>query len=383
MSPSPQPVALRNARIVLPHEVVTGSVCVQDGVITSIDPGQGSVGEDCEGALLLPGLIELHTDNLERHIRPRPAVVWPGPAAVLAHDGELASVGITTVFDAIRVGRRDLPHTSLESKRYARPVADALTQLRTARALRIDHFLHLRCEVSAASVLEELDEFGEDPLVRLVSLMDHTPGQRQYRDIDRFREHYRGRHGLSGPPLEAFIEAAIADAAHFCAPNETGVAARARKMRAVIGSHDDTTPAHVARSAELGVGFAEFPTTVEAARALNEQGIPVMMGAPNLLRGGSHSGNVAAATLADAGLVDILSSDYVPSALLTGALRLGDLTGDLPAAVSTVTRTPARVAGLDDRGEIAEGMRADLVLVHEAAECAVVRQVWAAGRVVA
>ncbi|MEM6549604.1 MAG: alpha-D-ribose 1-methylphosphonate 5-triphosphate diphosphatase [Pseudomonadota bacterium] len=371
-----------NARMVLAGEVVTGSLVVAEGRIVDMDLGTGSVSGavDLGGALLTPGLVELHTDNLEKHLRPRPGVIWPGAAAVIAHDGEVASTGITTVFDAIRVGTLTQRSAGHESLRYARGAADHIARLMATGVLRADHFLHLRAELCSNTVLEEMDEFAGEAMVRIVSIMDHTPGQRQFADEVKYRHYYQGKHGFSDAEMDAFITANKHLFAEVGAAHEAGVVSRAKALGAVLASHDDTTQAHVARSVEIAVDFAEFPTTLAAARACREAGIPVMMGAPNILRGGSHSGNVAAMELAEAGLLDILSSDYAPSSLLMAAMQIGVELGDLPGAVAMVTRTPARAVGLADRGEIAIGQRADLLTVADLDGVSVVTGVWSAGR---
>ena len=320
MHDSAAALVLANARLVLADEVVTGSVALRGGVITDVDSGArvpaGAL--DCEGALVTPGLIELHTDNLERHLKPRPGVRWPGPEAVVAHDGEVALAGITTVFDAIRVGSLKGRGESVQYLRYARDAADAVKRLKDRDVLRVDHRLHLRSEVCSETVLEELDEFRGEALVGIVSIMDHTPGQRQFADMARHREFYRIRHAMSDYELESYVAHTQGLHARHGAEHEQGIVELARGLGAVLASHDDTTVEHVARSVELGIGFAEFPTTLEAARACRAAGVPVMMGEPNILQGGSHTGNVAAMDLAEQGLLDILSSDYAPSALLMG-----------------------------------------------------------------
>ena len=384
--PAPEPdLILANARLVLPDAVVTGSVAVREGRIADIAEGAGRPrgALDCEGALLIPGLVELHTDNLEKHLKPRPGVEWPHAAAVVAHDGEIAAAGITTVFDAVRVGSLRGAGREFDRDTYARPVVTAIDRLVEAGALRISHMTHLRAELCSHSVLEEMDAFGVADRVRIVSIMDHTPGQRQFRDESKYRQYYQGKHGLSEQEMEDFIRLTKALTAEIGASNEAGVIARAKALGAALASHDDTTEAHVAASLAAGVDFAEFPTTREAAAAYRAAGRPVMMGAPNILRGGSHSGNVAAMELAGAGLLDILSSDYAPSALMMGAMLLAREGGDLPGAIATVTATPARAVGLDDRGEIAIARRADLVTLTEVDGLAIPTGVWCAGRKVA
>ncbi|MGV8989049.1 MAG: alpha-D-ribose 1-methylphosphonate 5-triphosphate diphosphatase [Cypionkella sp.] len=372
---------LANARLVLPNAVIIGSIRLCDGQIAEIATGSsvtpGAI--DCEGDLILPGLIELHTDNLERHIEPRPKVHFPHASAILAHDGELASTGITTVFDALRVG-------SIVSKgktsygEYARLLANEIIAMRQKGALRINHLLHLRAEVCSETLIEELAKFGPQDGIGIVSLMDHTPGQRQFRDLTQLRNYVRGKHGLSEEDFQHHVATQQALSSRLGAAHEAAAVAEARRFGAALASHDDTTAGQVGVSASHGVTFAEFPTTIEAARACREQGIHVMMGAPNLIRGGSHSGNVAAKDLAALDLLDILSSDYVPSALLTATLMLGDLWDDLPRGVATVTRVPAMATGLNDRGSLQAGLRADVIRVARLGRADAVRGVWVAGR---
>jgi alpha-D-ribose 1-methylphosphonate 5-triphosphate diphosphatase len=371
---------LANAQIVLPGEVRRGSIVLRAGRIADLAEGAGvpKGAIDCAGDLVMPGLIELHTDNLERHIQPRPGVHWPHEAAILAHDAELASVGITTVFDAMRVG--SVLSGIGKYAEYARGVASELLALRATEALRISHFLHLRAEVCSETLEAEMAAFGPEDRVGIVSLMDHTPGQRQFRDISKLETYVKGKHGLSDAEFEAHVAQLRRLREAHGARHEAAAVENARRYGAVLASHDDTTAEQVAVSRRYGVGIAEFPTTLEAARACRAHGIAVIMGAPNLIRGGSHSGNVAAGDLAEHGLLDILSSDYVPSALLFAALRLGAQWGDLARGIATVTQAPAAAVGLTDRGRIAEGARADVIRVAARADAPAVRGVWSQGR---
>lgn len=375
---------LANADLVLPDRVLRGAVRVRDGMIAAIDEGHavppGAL--DCGGDLVIPGLIELHTDNLERHIQPRPGVDWPHAAAILAHDAELAGTGITTVFDALRVGSiTSSPRGKMAE--YARAVAHEIQEMTQEGVLRISHRLHLRAEICSETLAEELDKFSAADGVGIISLMDHTPGQRQFRDVTQLRTYMQGKHGLSDAAFVEFLAEQQEMGARFRAAHEAAALEAAARCGAVLASHDDTTEDQVAKSATQGVRFAEFPTTAEAARACHDLGIQVMMGAPNLIRGGSHSGNVAAADLAREGTLDILSSDYVPAALLTAALMLGDLWGDLARGIACVTAHPARAAGLKDRGRIAPGLRADLVRLRRIPAAAQLRGTWVAGNRVA
>ncbi|TCP63210.1 alpha-D-ribose 1-methylphosphonate 5-triphosphate diphosphatase [Rhodovulum bhavnagarense] len=376
-------LVLANARLVLPGEVVTGSVHVRAGRIAGIAIGAALPGGavDCGGDMVMPGLVELHTDNLERHIQPRPGVDWPHASAIVAHDAELASVGITTVFDAMRVG--SIPSGKSRYAPYARQLASELLELRTRSALRISHFLHLRAEVCSETLIDEMAGFGPEDRVGIVSLMDHTPGQRQFRDLSKLKAYVMGKNNLTEAEFIEHVANLQELRDRHGAAHERAAVAEARRYGAILASHDDTSAEHVAVSAAHGIRLAEFPTTIEAARACHTHGIAVMMGAPNLIRGGSHSGNVAARDLAEVGLLDILSSDYVPSALLLAAVRLGDLWGDMARGIATVTRAPADAVGLSDRGRLEEGARADLIRVARLAGAPVVRASWVQGRRVA
>jgi alpha-D-ribose 1-methylphosphonate 5-triphosphate diphosphatase len=262
-------------------------------------------------------------------------------------------------------------------------MATELLSMRAAGALRISHHLHLRAEICSETLIEELDEFGPEDRIGIVSMMDHTPGQRQFADVSKFETYVRGKHGMDKPAFDAYVAFLATLYDRHGAAHEAATVDAARRFGATLASHDDTTAAHVVTSAAHGITVAEFPTTRDAAVACRSHGISVIMGAPNLIRGGSHSGNVAAADLADAGLLDILSSDYVPAALLQGAVRLGQRWGDMARGIATVTEAPARAVGLDDRGRIAPGLRADLLRFRLIGDMPVTQELWVAGRRVA
>ena len=375
---------LSNAKLILEDEVVTGSIRFDASGITAIDIGGGVApgAIDCGGDFVSPGLIELHTDNLERHMAPRPGVNWPHRAAIIAHDRELAGTGITTVFDAIRVGSI-VSDSRKKYGKYARQMADDILQARGAGLLKISHHLHLRAEICSETLVEEMDEFGPDDRVGILSLMDHTPGQRQFSDLAKFEEYVCGKHGFSRQGFEEYVDFLYDLQSKVGAMHEAAAVAAARRYGATLASHDDTTSGQVAVSKDHGVAMAEFPTTVEAAHACHDADIAVIMGAPNVVRGGSHSGNVAAIDLAQIDRLDILSSDYVPAALLMAAVQLGTVWGNLARGIATVTRAPAARVGLRDRGTLAPGLRADLIRFGQYDEAPVIKSVWSEGRQVA
>ncbi|WP_185985335.1 alpha-D-ribose 1-methylphosphonate 5-triphosphate diphosphatase [Aureimonas mangrovi] len=355
----------KNASIVLPDEVIHGSLLVRDGVIADIASGAAAGGgEDMGGDTLIPGLVELHTDHIEGHYLPRPRVRWNMMAALQAHDAQIAASGITTVFDALRVGMDEDAQLGSEDMRA---MADTIEAASEEGRLRADHFIHLRCEVSAPDVTESFEVISGGKRVRLASLMDHAPGQRQFVDLDTYRTYYQRKMKMTDVEFEAFCHRRVAESEANSAPNRRAIAQACLSAGIAIASHDDATAEHVREGAELGITLAEFPTTAEAAEHSVKAGMLVLMGAPNIVRGGSHSGNISAAALLDNGTLDILSSDYVPFSLVQAAFHLvesGSL--DLPAAIHLVSTNPAKAARLDDRGAIAIGRRADLVRVRRA-----------------
>jgi alpha-D-ribose 1-methylphosphonate 5-triphosphate diphosphatase len=385
MNSTKSDIVIGNARVILADRVIErGWVALADGRIAEIGEGDAPAGsDDAGGDLVMPGLIELHTDHLEAHYLPRPKVFWDPISAVVSYDGQLATCGITTVLDSLRVWRED---GAEDVDGRAGILAAAITAAREANILRAEHFLHLRCEIPMPDVVEEAKELIDRPDVRLMSLMDHTPGQRQFRDEVKLRDYYRGKAGgMTDAELDVLFKRRFDYQQAYAAKNMREIVALAHQYEIPLASHDDTTDENVTDAIRDRVSVAEFPTTMEAARGLHRAGIDILMGAPNVVRGGSHSGNIAAVDLAREGLLDILSSDYVPSSLLMGALQLPKQIPaiDLAAAVRTVTKTPAEAVGLNDRGEIAVGKRADLIRVHVVRDVPVVRSVWREGSRVA
>ena len=373
-----------NARIVLADRVVEGTLVVADGRIAEIGEGGATAAGaiDLQGDLLIPGLVELHTDNLEKHMRPRPGADWPSIAAVAAHDSQIVGSGITTVLDAVAIG--DFQDGSLRLQRLQHMI-EALDTAHEHDLLKADHRLHLRCEIGHRGMPEMLDPLVDSEHVCLLSVMDHTPGQRQFASLETYRAYYKRTYGMSDAEVEDLVSKRVAEQQRCGEANREHVVAHAHRRGLPLASHDDATTEHVAKAAADGMVIAEFPTTMEAARLSHECGLAVLMGGPNLVRGGSHSGNVSALELAKAGYLDIISSDYAPASLLHAAMLLPEAVEqiDLPAAIATVTRTPARAGGMDDRGEIAPGQRADLVRVRDTPFHPLIRAVWRGGQRVA
>jgi len=355
---------IHNARVVLRDEVVVGSVVIDGDRIAAVDAGANgsAAAEDWRGDFLLAGLVELHTDNLEKHLMPRPGVEWNADSAMIVHDAQCAAAGITTVLDSIVIG--DLDSDGLRARTQHAAIA-ALRDCSADGVLRIAHYLHLRCEIATPGVVGIVDRYIDEPGLKLVSVMDHTPGQRQFRDLVKYRQ-YAARNGMRDEAAFSRLLETQRELHHRVSEtHRQAIVERARAHGIPLASHDDTELEHIAQAQREGVVLSEFPTTEAAARAARAQGMGIIMGAPNLVKGGSHSGNASAAELARLDLLDILSSDYVPASLLAAAFMLHHDEGwTLPEAIATVTRNAAESIGMNDRGAIEVGRRADLIRVR-------------------
>lgn len=376
-------IRFTNAKVVTRDEVLETDVAIDAGQIVSISGS--SLASECEeidlqGDYLLPGLVEMHTDNLEKNILPRPGVLWPSIlASALAHDVQIAGSGITTVFDALAIG--GLREGGLDKKILDESFA-AICQGQEKNLFKADHFLHLRCEVADRRMESNLHQYGQHPLVKLISVMDHTPGQRQWTDIDKWRLYHRDKR-WTDEQAERVRQDRLELQGKYAARNRAEAVRFAREKQIPLAAHDDTTTADAEMSAADGITISEFPTTLSAARRARQLGMAVIMGSPNVVRGNSHSGNVSARDLAQLSLLDGLSSDYVPASLLQAVFYLTQhLNIPLPQAVAMTSANIAEMVGLEDRGEIAVAKKADLVHVTLIDDLPVVKNVWRSGRLV-
>jgi alpha-D-ribose 1-methylphosphonate 5-triphosphate diphosphatase len=367
--------SFKNARLVLPHEVTEGGLTVENGTIATLEAG--GEGYDLEGDFLMPGLIDLHTDNLERQAQPRSSARWPSRSALLIHDSQCAAAGITTVFDALCLG--DIGFEKERNQTFYNGYED-LTALAHTGALKVEHLLHLRCELPAAEMPGMLQGVIDDPLVRLLSIMDHSPGiGGQYKDEARYRR-MRASEGFSAEEIDNTITELKAGHHAHHRPNRAKVVAQAQERGIPLASHDDHSEEDIIQNEADGISISEFPVSLTAAKAAKARGMSVIAGAPNIVRGGSHSGNVSVMDLVRQNLLDALASDYVPASMLEAALgTVAQGVLSLPQAVALVTSGPADIAGLKDRGRIAPGQRADLIQVRLYDGLPVIRSVWREG----
>ncbi len=369
---------LTNARIVLRDEVVHGTIVLDGTAIRTVQSGISSLpgALDMDGDVLMAGVIDLHTDNLERQVQPRSNARWPSRSAMVAHDAQCAAAGVTTVLDALCLG--DLGFEKDRIKTFQDGVIDG-DALAGTGLLKSDHYLHLRCELPAADLMALLEPVADHKRVRMISLMDHSPGVGQYFNLDRYRA-MRAKEGIDAVTIERRMGELQDLRARYRGPNRRAMLDRVRSGGAVLASHDDRTEEEIDENHRDGIRISEFPVAMAAAKAAKACGMQVIAGAPNIVRGGSHSGNVAAADLVREGAVDAFASDYVPASLVEAAFGCVRETGiTLPDAIALVTDRPAQMAGLTDRGRIAPGLRADLVRVRVHDGLPIVRQVWRAG----
>jgi alpha-D-ribose 1-methylphosphonate 5-triphosphate diphosphatase len=373
---------LTNATLVLPTEVVAGTLVIRGGRIAEVQPGRSHAlpATDLEGDHLIPGVVDVHTDNLERQVEPRASARWPSRSAMLAHDAQCAAAGVTTVLDALCLG--DLGFEKERVKTFRDAVVDLDALVHTG-LLKSEHYLHLRCELPAVEMMDLVDPVADHPLVRMISLMDHSPGVGQYANMERYWA-MRRRAGLTDDEIQARITHLLDQRARTRDPNRRALLARVAHLGVALASHDDRTEEEIEENHRDGILISEFPVAMEAADAARARGMQIIAGAPNIVRGGSHSGNISAADLVRAGRVDAFASDYVPAALVEAAFICAATTGiTLPQAIATITDCPAGMASLPDRGRLESGLRADLVRVRLHEGMPVIRQVWRGGERVA
>ncbi len=363
---------LTNATIVAPDRVIDGgTVVVEDGLIAEVaargyPAGPGAL--DLGGRLLLPGIVDLHNDALEKEIAPRPRAAFDREFALLHLDRKLAAAGVTTEFHAVYFADRDDIGRKVD---HAENVARSVAALRGSAHAAIDNQVLHRLDVRTTGALDALLDALEFAAIPFVSLNDHVPGQGQFNDMVAYRAYARSF--IGGTPTEEQVDAVIAERLRRAAETEgdvlatiEAVATQAKRRGMILCSHDDDTPERVELMHEIGCTIAEFPITIAAAEHARARGMLIAMGAPNALQGRSLSGNASALDLQARGLVDILVADYHASSLLAAVfLIVAQGLADLLTATRLVSAAPAEAIGMADRGAITAGRRADLIVVEE------------------
>ncbi|WP_313620929.1 alpha-D-ribose 1-methylphosphonate 5-triphosphate diphosphatase [Achromobacter sp.] len=375
-----QTTYLTNARVVLADQVLENSaVLIGDGCIFAVEPDGARADHvvDLQGQTLMPGLIDLHCDAIEKEAEPRSRVLFPLDFAVAQVDRRNAAAGITTPYHALSFAN---------SEWGVRNNQTAAQVVRTVRAFRdhslVDNRIHCRYEVTDETSVDVLCALMEEGAVDLLSVMDHSPGQGQFKTLESYLQYMMGNHAMSREQAE---EAALSKvrAKDGAVERVKALLAHAQARGIPTASHDDDSIQRIATMRNLGVAMSEFPITLDTARAAVSCGLPTILGAPNVLRGQSQSGSMRAIDAIRAGVASCLCSDYQPSTLIAAAFAAqaqSDLT--LPQAAALVTRNPALACGLADRGSIAPGLRADLVAVAQVGAQPLISRTWSAGRLV-
>jgi alpha-D-ribose 1-methylphosphonate 5-triphosphate diphosphatase len=375
-----KPTYLTAVRAVLPDTVVDdAAVLIEDGRIVAVSPGRApdAIEQRLDGATLIPGLVDLHCDAVEKEVEPRPNVRFALELGIAQADRRAAAAGITTPFHAIAFAHGEL---GLRANDSAAALASAVHAWRPNGL--VDNRVHCRYEVTDAAAPAVLGRLLAEGAVDLLSFMDHTPGQGQFKTLEAYLE-FIGRTYARSAIEAADLARRKRESAAGALERIALLAADATAREVPLGSHDDDDPARIARMAALGVRISEFPVTLDAARAAKAAGMHTVVGAPNVVRGASQSGSLRALDALRAGVADCLCADYSPASLVVAIFRLAERREmSLPAAVRLGTLHPARAAGLADRGAIAAGMRADLVAVTDAGGMPQVVATWAAGKLV-
>ncbi len=373
-----RPLLIINAEIILEDDILHAtSLLIEDGVISAINPQELPEGVetiDACGKTLMPGMIDLHCDALEKEVEPRPNVHFPVNFACAQADKRNAAAGITTVFHALSFANDEL---GVRNNQFAKEIAESVNRFQP-HAL-VDNRVHCRYEITDPDGLPILMELMAKQEMHLVSLMDHTPGQGQFKDLAAYKAYFGKSYQKSETELDELIAYKQVQAEGAMDRVELLVET-AHKHGIAVASHDDDCKERVDTMVALGVDISEFPINMETAEYAREKGMSTIMGAPNVLRGKSQSGSMRAIDAVNAGVCDCLCADYAPATLVVSVFKLAEVTElSLPQAIQLVTKKPAKAAKLDDRGTIAVGKRADLIIVHELDGLVQVSDVYVAG----
>ncbi|RXJ70313.1 alpha-D-ribose 1-methylphosphonate 5-triphosphate diphosphatase [Halarcobacter ebronensis] len=350
---------LRSTNVLIDEKFIPADLVIQGEFIQRVDEyGANKIAVDLGDKKIVPGIVDLHSDAIEKEIEPRPNATFPVELAISELDKKLSMAGVTTMFHAIGFE---------ENPKKRRSIELAIHQIEeifhaNEKHLGLDNFVHARFELSSSEAVEPIKEVINKGMVKLVSLMDHSPGQGQFKNLETFKAFYGKHYGLDDEDIKAVIdkkmnknEEKINELISFV--NAKGI---------TLLSHDDDCMQKLDGLLKLGVKISEFPLSLEVAKYAVDKGIATGMGAPNIVRGGSQSGNIAAIDLVKEGVCKYLCSDYHPTSMLQAVYRMKkDANLDIAKGFSMITSTPAKYANLDDRGELKEGKRADIIVIDD------------------
>ena len=376
---------VRGGSVVLPGEVLEADIILSDGRISEI-AASGSAAAlspedevvDAEGAWVLPGLIDLHCDAIEKEVEPRPNTLFPFDMAFVQYERKLALHGITTMYHSLSLG----VGLSLRGEHLTSELIAHILRSRRERAM-IRHRVHLRYEVSHLTGMPLARRLIEDGSIDYLSFMDHAPGIGQYHRPGAFERYVMKNQGVDIHEAAAIVEELQERRSRIDWGELRSLAGRARERGIAIASHDDDSAGQVDHSRSFHAGVVEFPLNLETAQYATEQGLQVCVGAPNIVRGGSHDKNMSALDAIQAGAAGIICSDYHPASLLQSIFILEQEGIPLPQAAAMASRNPARAMGIDaEVGSIEAGKLADLLIVRKVQGCPVVERTLVGGKVV-
>ncbi len=350
---------LRSSKVLINEEFIPADIVIEGEFIKRVDKyGINEVAIDLKDKKVTPGIVDLHSDALEKEIEPRPNATFPMLLAITELDKKLSMAGVTTMFHAIGFEENPKKKRSIDlAKQQIEEIYKA-----NKNHLGVDNLIHARFELSATDAVEPIKEVISKKMVNLVSLMDHSPGQGQFKTLESFKSYYSKYYGLNDDEVDEIAnkkinkdEEKIKELINY-----------AKKYNLTLLSHDDDCIEKLDGLLNLGVQISEFPLSLEVAKYAVSKAIATGMGAPNIVRGGSQGGNIAAIDLVKEGVCKYLCSDYHPTSMLQAVYKMKqDANLDLPKGFSMITSTPAKYANLEDRGEIKEGKRADIIVIDD------------------
>lgn len=358
-----------NARLVLPDRVIKGSLRIRENIIEAVIEGGPSSASlnlnDCEvidakGAYVLPGLIDIHCDAIEKEIQPRPNTLLPMDFSLYELEKKLAGNGITTMYQSLSLG----VGLSLRGDELLVQAIDLIHKYRKRRSM-IRHRVHLRYELIHLPGMKLAEELIRAGAVDYLSFMNHGPGQGQYKRPGSFEAYVMKNQGVDKEEVKIIAENAIQKQKAINWEDVRALSRLAHDYHIPIASHDDDSEEAILNALEFGIAVSEFPLNMETATLAKEKRLFVCVGAPNVVRGGSHDKNMSAIDAIVTGAADILCSDYLPSSLLAAVFKIADRNISLSDAVNMASLNPAKAMGINDEyGSIEPGKVADLVLVH-------------------